>query len=473
MNAPAQQLEPWQLASTAADVELVLLGACMTYATATHAVMAIVSDEHFVEGPHVRIWRAMKDLATEGRPVNPVTLGAVLGNETISADLTMHQYIAHIATDLSCPAHNVVDFAKHVRELWALRTIAARCDDTRSYALSPGARPRDLISDLIQELDGTRAVLDSRKQAARFVGDGVSSLLDRLDRKRQGEVIDSAIPTTLRDLDRKLGGGFKAGELIVIAGRPGMGKSLLAASMARQMATENAGGFFSLEMLEDQVTARLISDALYNSTNPLTASQIMQNDLSDDEAARVMACQAMLKDLPLLIDDSSNLTVGEVGARVRSWKNRLERRGKKLSFIVIDYLKFLRASERYRGQRHYEVGEITAGLKALAKDLGIAVILLVQLNREVEKTNDKRPELSHLRESGDIEADADVVLLLYREAYYLLNSRKDDPEVIEKLRACENKLEIIVAKQRMGSTGSIELQCHAGASAVRDLMRGY
>ena len=166
--------------------------------------------------------------------------------------------------------------------------------------------------------------------------------------------------------------------------------------------------------------------------------------------------------MPLLIDDSSSLTVGEVSARARSWQSRCERAGKKLSFIVIDYLKFLRASERYRGQRHYEVGEITASLKALAKDLGIAVVLLVQLNREVEKTADKRPELAHLRESGDIEADADVVLLLFREAYYLAMTND------LRLREVENDLQIIIAKQRMGQTGVVQAHCHTGASALRN-----
>ena len=133
---------------------------------------------------------------------------------------------------------------------------------------------------------------------------------------------------------------------------------------------------------------------------------------------------------------------------------------------MIDYLKFVRASDRYRGQRVYEVGEITAGLKALAKDLGVCVVLLAQLNRAVEQRADKRPELSDLRESGDIEADADVVLLLFREAYYLKD--KADPDSMARLLACENALEIIIAKCRMGAVGVVETFCHPGASAVRD-----
>jgi replicative DNA helicase len=155
--------------------------------------------------------------------------------------------------------------------------------------------------------------------------------------------------------------------------------------------------------------------------------------------------------------------VGEISARARSWQSRCERQGKKLAFIVIDYLKFLRSSDRYRGQRHYEVGEITSGLKALAKDLDIAVVLLVQLNRDVEKTADKRPDLAHLRESGDIEADADVVLLLFRPAYY--SAMTNDIH----LPAAQNEMEIIIAKQRMGQTGIVKVLCNTRASALRNL----
>ena len=210
------------------------------------------------------------------------------------------------------------------------------------------------------------------------------------------------------------------------------------------------------------MTARLLTDVAYDRGHEIAASRILQNKLDDAEREAVYLAERELRGIPLFIDDSSSLTVGEVSARARSWQASCERKEKKLSFIVIDYLKFLRASERYRGQRHYEVGEITAGLKTLAKDLGVAVVLLVQLNWEVERTADKRPELAHLRESGDIEADADVVLLLFREAYYL--AMTGDP----RLRGVENEMDIIIAKHRMGQTGLVKVLCNTGASALRN-----
>jgi replicative DNA helicase len=451
------------LLESAAEIERALLGACMTYSTATEVALTVLEPAHFSEPVHAAIWSASTNLAAEGRPVNPLTLGLMLGNESIAPNLTMRQYLARVAADTSCTANFVVETAKQVRDFWALREVADECDAIRAGAFMPGARPRELISSLIQNADAIRATLHGRSSMGRSASEAIADVVLRIEQQEAGEIVDMCVTTGLRDLDRKLVGGFKAGQLIVVAGRPGMGKSIFATSVARQAAAAGyAGGLFSLEMPEAQVTARLISDALYDEGHEVSAANILQNQLSESQRAGVYLAQREFRNLPLLIDDSSGLTVGEVSARTRSWQSRCERAGKKLSFIVIDYLKFLRASERYRGQRHYEVGEITGGLKGLAKDLGVAVVLLVQLNREVEKTTDKRPELAHLRESGDIEADADVVLLLFREAYYL--AMTDD----SRLRDVEHKLEIIVAKQRMGQTGVVQVFCHPGASALRN-----
>lgn len=476
MNVAVDQGSFAEINGSAVEIERGLIGACLSYPSATHAAMAVVIPDYFREEVHQRLWAGMVELASEGRPVTAVTIGAKLGNWEINTDgLTLRQYIARCATDSFVPAAAVIDFARQVQGAWVQRAVITQCEDVRSAALLPGARPRDLISDLIQELDGFRAIMDGRHSGPRSIGESVAGVADRLNRMRMGEIVETCVSTGLKDLDRKLVGGFKPGELIIIAGRPGMGKSLLAISMSRQMAKAgHAGGFFSMEMLESQTSSRFISDDIYNSDFPISGSQILQNMLSDREAQRVFDAESRLRELPLCIDDSSSLTVGEIGARARNWNARFERQHKKLEFIVIDYLKFVRATDRYRSQRHYEVGEITAGLKALAKDLGIAIVLLVQLNREVEKTADKRPELAHLRESGDIEADADVVMLLFREAYYLANDpkSKSNPESAARLAEVQNNLEIIIAKQRMGSTGSVHVFCHPGSSAVRDAMWG-
>lgn len=256
--------------------------------------------------------------------------------------------------------------------------------------------------------------------------------------------------------------------------------SLSGVSISRQSAIAGHGvGFYSLEMVRDQIGARFISDHVFqHGDHALSSGQILNGKVSERQAEDTMEGAKSFAELPIEIDDSSSMTVGEVTARTRSLADKFARKGRKLDLIIIDYLKFVRASDRYKGQRHYEVGEISSGLKGLAKDLGIAVVLLAQLNREVEKRANKRPELSDLRESGDLEADADVVIFLYREAYYL-QANEPAPGSEEHLKwqddmaRCHNKLEMIIAKQRMGPTGSVEVFCHPGASALRDLGRDF
>lgn len=469
MNAVTDPTEFHHIRSAAIEVETALIGAAMDSGIAAQAALNIVQPEHFQEQVHQQIWATVQELIAEGRPANPITVCAAMGNLQLAENLSLSVYLARCAADTHCPVAHVPDFARQVREFWSLREVAQVSMEARQFALSPGARGKPLISDLIQSLDQTRAVLESRTVQGRMIGDTTLAVVDRMSRKMQGEVIEACVSTGLKSLDSKLGGGFQAGQLIVIGGRPGMGKSLTGASIARQAAKAgHPGAFFSLEMPGEQISARFITDEAFSGAHSIAANQVLMGHLHDHQAQRIVEAQRAFRDLPLAIDDSSSLTVGEIGARTRSLRNRFSRDGKELEFIVIDYLKFIKASERYRGQRHYEVGEISAGLKTLAKDLGIAVVLLVQLNREVEKRPDKRPELADLRESGDLEADADVVLLLFREAYYLANDKNADQALLEEK---QNSLEIIVAKQRMGSTGSVEVYCHTGASALRDLGR--
>jgi len=214
------------------------------------------------------------------------------------------------------------------------------------------------------------------------------------------------------------------------------------------------------------------------------AGSKIHDELNSDKKALWIAMSLLAIDvakifaeLPLHIDDSSNLSVGEISARTRAMADRFSRQGKRLQFVYIDYLKFVRATDRYRGQRHYEIGEISSGLKSLAKDLDIAVVLLAQLNRDVEKREDKRPQLSDLRESGDLEADADKVLMLYRESYYHAMKQPNEADrekfsqwLIDSEKS-HNRIELLVEKNRMGATGKIEAFCDVGASAIRDLVK--
>lgn len=456
------------------ETEQALLGACLTSPEALASCAGLLDSEHFAEDWHKIIWETMLALQASGTVANELTISSKLNNPVVSGGLKLAAYLGRCSSSTYCPPAYAASFAKQIREAWASREVLFAIETAKADTAAPSADPRGVISDLMQRLDETRLRMDPRRSGFKSAAQVTCDVVDRMAASFAGTLASNAICTGLKDLDHKLNGGFRPGDLVIMAGRPGMGKSLTAVSLSRQSAKAgHAGGFYSLEMMREQIGARFLSDQAYRFDRTLTSGQILHGNLSEYDAEFICEHAKAFADLPLHIDDSSSMSVGEITARTRSLADRYAREGKKLKHVWIDYLKFVRASERYRGQRHYEVGEISASLKAMAKDLDIAVILLAQLNRNVESREDKRPQLSDLRESGDLEADADIVIFLYREAYYLGNSepKPGSQEHLEwqiKMETTCNKLELIVAKQRMGATGSVEAFCHAGASALRD-----
>jgi replicative DNA helicase len=462
---------------SAVDIERAFIGCCLASRSAFAAASAVVEPDQFIEQWNATVWEAMRELAGDGSAANNVTLVAKLGNPEVSDHLTLSRYLAELVADLWCPPLHVLDFARQIREAWAMRCVAGLCDAIKGDAERPGSAPKLLISDAMQALNDTLARMDPRRSGFKTMNQISRRVIEKMAKAYQGEKPEGLMSTGLRDLDRVLDGGFMPGDLVVMAGRPGMGKTLVASSMSRQaVGTDMAGGFYSMEMPDEQAMTRLLADQSLgrSSTQRIASGHILKGRVSEADFHQVVESAKIVDLLPLYIDDASNLSVGELAARTRSLAERAQRDGRRLGFIVIDYLKYVKASSQYRGQRHYEIGEICAGLKSLAKEMGIVVILLAQLNREVEKRDDKRPQLSDLRESGDIEADADTVLFLFREEYYL-SKAEPKPGTMEhaewqtKLHNCHNRLEIIVGKQRSGPTDTVSVFCDPGASAVRDL----
>jgi replicative DNA helicase len=460
-----QQVAPDVSSSIAAEQSL--LGALFVNNDVARVVSGIVRGEHFVEPFHGLIFDTACEMIAAGKAADPVTLGRKLPMENGSG-LPTPVYLARLATEATTII-NAPDYAEAIRDSWASRQIQALAEASISLALAPNSAPRSIISDMLGGLDQIRAEIDDQRLRRMDAGRCASEALERIRRIRAGEV-EGGATTGLADLDRYIG-GLKGGNLVVIAGRPGMGKSVLGSSLSRQSAAAGNGiGFFSLEMHDEQIAARMLADQAYSSRGPVSFKDIIEGrDLTEEQIDRLCRSQEQLEAMPLEIDLSSSLTVSDICARTRTLADHMRKRGTRLRAIVVDYLKFVRASERYRGQRVYEVGEITAGLKALAKDMDICVVLLAQLNRQVEARTDKRPELSDLRESGDIEADADVVMLLFREAYYLAD--KQDTDAQTRLLDCQNKLEIIIAKNRNGPTCTAEVFCDVASNAVRNLSR--
>jgi replicative DNA helicase len=259
----------------------------------------------------------------------------------------------------------------------------------------------------------------------------------------------------------------------VLAGRPAMGKTTLLGTIGSNVARRGDGvAFFSLEMPSRQIMARMLADGLFN-TSKMSVQRLATAQFTPDEFDNIVDAARDFETLPFVIDDAPNATVGRLLAKTQVAATRFERQGRRLGLIIIDYLKFISASDRYAGQRVYEIGEITRGLRQIARRLNAVVLLAAQLNRDVEKRNDRRPQLSDLRESGDIEADADLVLLLYRESYYLQNDPglQTDHEKMRRLEEVEHQLELIVAKNRLGPTTTIPAYVNLEFSAVRDLAK--
>ena len=269
-------------------------------------------------------------------------------------------------------------------------------------------------------------------------------------------------------------GGLQRGEFIVLAGRPGMGKSALAVTIARLMACAGLNVLLnSLEMTKEAVADRALADIAWQRGDPIAYSSISRGRVTMAQAERLAEAVRTFRGLPLRIDPQGGLSVSQIAARARKCKRTLERKGKTLDALIIDHMHITRASDRYAGNAVRETTEISGALKALAKELNIPVIALAQLSRKVEERDNKRPTLSDLRESGAIEQDADLIAFLFREAYYLANMTCDDAAAegkrIARLAEVENVVEVNIAKQRNGPVGAVPLYCDIACNVFRDL----
>lgn len=452
------------------ELEQAILGALLWHNEAFHTACLQLQPEHFTEEVHRRIYSAIAALVRDGRPANPVTLKGYFGPEEFAPGMTAPAYIAKLAAS----AVTVSEAPAYVAELIALdgrRKIIAIADEARAAAFDPppAASVDKLIDDAEAQLAALRASAPAPAITRGTAGDFASDLLGEIEDLRAGAVQRPGVTTGIPDLDRDTG-GFMPGTLWVLAGRPGMGKTIMATNLARAAAKSGSGALlFSLEVPRKQLTARVVSDLSFIAQKPIPFGRMLQGDVSDEEIWRLRDASKRLAAMPLIFDCASRLTVAQIASRVRAERMRLEKLGIELGVVLIDYLKFVNATDRYAGQRHYEVGEISGGLKALAKDQDLCVVLLAQLNRAVEGRQDRRPDLADLRESGDLEADADVVGFVYRDAYYIERSpefRKHDPEAVARALDAKNQLEFIIGKNRAGQTRTHDLWVDIACSTV-------
>ncbi|MEZ5878499.1 MAG: replicative DNA helicase [Tepidamorphaceae bacterium] len=451
------------------EAEQALLGAILVNNEAFYRVSDFLEPRHFHDGVHARIFEVMSQIIRAGKTATPVTLKTFLDGDPPVGELTVPQYLTRLAA-AATTVINAEDYGRVVRDLATRRELIGVGEDLVNTAYDAGAdvTPAKQIEVAEQRL---YELAETDKYGSGFVGfaQAVRGAIDVANNayKRDGHV--SGISTGLRDVDELLG-GMQPSDLVILAGRPAMGKTALATNIAYSMAqmhrteTQQDGrektvngaivGFFSLEMSAEQLATRILSER-----TSVGSDRIRRGKIQPDEFQRLVDAAQELERIPLFIDATGGLTIAQLAARARRLKRQ---RG--LDMLVVDYLQLLQgSSKRASDSRVQEITEITTGLKALAKELNVPILALSQLSRQVEARDDKRPQLADLRESGSIEQDADVVLFVYREEYYLKN--KKPKEGTEEFLAWENEMEaahgiaeLIIGKQRHGPTGTVNLQ---------------
>jgi len=473
------------------EIEQACIGAIIVNNEAYYRVSDFLKPEHFSEELHQRIFSVCQELINAGKVASPATLKTWLGDINLGEETYKEIPISHYIARLAAQATTIInarDFARTIADLAARRNMIVAADGLADYArnMPISAAPEDVAAQAISDLEvivgGNRAQdtrIDPHVSAGRLIEHAKAIIA--------GEIESEAVMTGLPDLDRQTGGGFCPGDLWIIGGRPGMGKTTLATGFAKKIAQRGArdaaGGkqaagviLFELEVAERQTMARFLADIAYSPREEISFGQILRSELTESQIWALEEAQERLDRIPLAIDIASRLTIAEIKARIRAEKKRMIARGFQLRVAIIDYLKFIKASDRYRGQRVYEVGEISGSLKEIAKDEQMCIVLCAQLNRLVaaHDRKDKRPTLVDLRESGDLEADADVVLFVHREAYYIKQSAEynaGDFDATADYERLKYEAELILGKCRAGDPQIIKvwmnIACSTFASAAR------
>jgi replicative DNA helicase len=384
----------------AIEIEQALLGAILCDASVLDRIDGQLVADDFSEARHRRLFEIFVDAHQAGHRIDPRLTIAALGpaaTTQITSELTAAQYVARLAAE-AVDTKSAKSYAHSIREVADRRRLLELADRIKVSATS--ARPvSDLAVEAIEDLDAIASMQTASHLSAVDVGAAAERLVESMTVRMQNPGALTGISTGLADLDAKTG-GYHRGELTILAGRPGMGKSAFGVSSSRQSAAQVH--YFSLEMTAEALTARALTDAIFDHRDPVAYFDVISGRVSVEQAQRVVDAQREFN-LPIKIDAQAGLSVQQIAARARKHQQSLRRKGADLDMVVVDHLHLVRASDRYRGNKVAEVTEVSAGLKALAKDLNVAVVALAQLNRAVENRDDKRPNLSDLRESGSIE----------------------------------------------------------------------
>jgi len=449
------------------EAEQAVIGSILVSNDIFDEISTIISSINFYDPMHQKIYEAIESLVYKGMLANPITLKNYFEDE--KDDLNVPEYLVKI-TKFSTTVRQSIEYSKIIYDMFVRRELIKISEQT-------------IDSAKLNELDTNGQTIIENSERLLFdlaeKGSFNSSLVKFDEAMKQTIEMASAaykneegivgVPTGLRDLDDKLG-GLHQSDLIIIAGRPSMGKTSLATNIAfnaaqklQESGKKSSIAFFSLEMSSEQLSTRIISEQARISSNDIRRGRI-----SDEQFDKFLETSKNIAELPLYIDETPAISIAAMSNRARRIKRLFG-----LDMIVVDYIQLMRGTTYNKDGRVQEISQITQGLKAIAKELGVPVVALSQLSRQVEQRDDHKPQLADLRESGSIEQDADVVMFVYREGYYL--QRKEPREATvehaewqAKMNEVAHLAQIIIGKQRHGPIGNVTLEFEERFTKFKD-----
>ena len=456
------------------EAEQALLAALLTSNSVYERISDFLKPEHFYDDVNGKIFEAIAKLLENNQLADPLTLKNYFLQKDEMALIGGERYLIELAKN-SPILSSTEEYGKLIYDLYQRREILKISDEITNDANSFDVGTK--ASQIIEKAEVKLYNLSSTGEAGQDFKKFSMSLVEAINSaesayKRDGQL--SGIPTGFTDLDQLLGGLHKT-DLIILAGRPSMGKTALATNIAFKMVKtrsmddenkKNIVGFFSLEMSSEQLATRILAE-----DSSISSEKIRRGQLNSNDFQKIVKSSQVLGDLSLYIDDSPNLSISALRTRARRLKRKYG-----LDAIVIDYLQLIRPSLSRPDNRVLEIAEMTRNLKSLAKELSMPVLCLSQLSRQVEQRDDKRPQLSDLRESGAIEQDADVVMFIYREEYYTERKEpspgtEDYQKWQEKMAKIHNVAEVLVAKQRHGPIGKVNLHFEGSTTKFSNLSK--
>ncbi len=454
------------------EAEQALIGSVMVNNDIIDEISNIVNSNKFFDPAHKKIYEVIETLNNKGMIANPITLKNYFEKDENLKEVGGVEYLVKL-TRFSSSSRQAIDYAKVIHEMYVKRELIDISSNISEE--SYGADNDKAAENIIEEAEQSLFQLAERgnfSQSYMKFNQALDQTIEMATLAMKSDQGLVGVPTGLSDLDEKLGGLHKS-DLIIIAGRPSMGKTALATNIAYYAAKKihdnnekTSVAFFSLEMSSEQLSTRILSEQ-----TRIQSSDIRRGKATEEQLNRYIEASRNIYDIPLFIDETPAITISALSNRARRMKRLFG-----LSLIVVDYIQLMRTSSNRMDGRVQEISEITQGLKALAKELSVPVLALSQLSRAVEQRDDKIPQLSDLRESGSIEQDADVVMFVYREQYYLERKQPklgsiEHAEWQSKMNDILGLADIIIGKQRHGPTGNVQVEFEGQYTKFKDLTK--